>query len=474
MRRITSITSQPGGSERRLGFFGFSRPSPGGRLPGVSLLVLGYLAATGLLSGCSTHAHRLAHPRQSFYANDLETAHQQFLQLNESPQNDETVVELDLAMVELLSGNPAAAEQRLRRVRDTWDRLEQASLAEAAAALVTDDERRAYSGEDYEKLLVRVMLTLTSLMQDGVDAESYSLQTLAKQQTLLEQAQTRSGQDVSPAYCIPPIAPYLRGVLREATFRDYDDAARAYQRTAELLPDAPFVLEDIERVQRSVHSAPGHGVVYVIALVGQGPYKAEVNARATQEALLIADQILSSVSDYSVPPTLAPVKIPQIVSPPKPFDLIGVEVDGVPTSTTLPLTDLHLLASDSYATQLPQVMARAVARRVLKKGAIYAAKDQLEASSDLASLAMDAAGVLWEATESADTRCWGLLPREIQILRLELPAGSHRLTLEAITGGVPVGPGIPCDVPVANGRNTYLLSYWPDLQPIGDVLVSPP
>jgi hypothetical protein len=150
-----------------------------------------------------------------------------------------------------------------------------------------------------------------------------------------------------------------------------------------------------------------------------------------------------------------------------------VEVNGVAVATTLPITDLHQLATETYAYKLPEVMARTVARRIVKKGAVYAAKDQLEASSTIASLAMDAAGVLWEATESADTRCWGLLPREIQILRVELPAGTHQFNLEPVRGGTAVGRGVPCNVEVVDGGNTYVLSYWPDLQPIGEVLVSP-
>ena len=33
-----------------------------------------------------------------------------------------------------------------------------------------------------------------------------------------------------------------------------------------------------------------------------------------------------------------------------------------------------------------------------------------------------------ELPEAADTRCWGLLPDKIQVLRIELPAGRHRVT----------------------------------------------
>ncbi len=423
--------------------------------------------------GCATHAQRLIGPRAAFYDNRLERAADQLEKLAEKPKRDETVIQLDRALVELMRGDVGNAEHRLRDVRDRWEQLRQSSLAEEAGAWLSDDGKRAYAGEDYEQVLVRVMLTLCSLLGDGVDAESYSLQTLALQQ----QMQARLDQDESRSvanYCIPPMAPYLRGILREATWNNYDDAARAYHRTLELLPDAQFVLQDLERVTHGVHCPPNHGVVYVIALVGRGPYKVEVAQPATQEAMLIAEQLLAAVSDVSVPPTLAPVKVPQIVSPPKPFDLVGVRVDGTAATTTLPITDIHQLATQSYATQAPIVMARTVARRILKKGAVVAAKDQLQAT-ELGALAMDAAGVLWEASESADTRCWGVLPREIQITRLELPVGRHQLGLEPVTGGQPVDEGrslVDLDVEVVDGRNTYVLSYWPGLQPIGQVLVS--
>jgi uncharacterized protein len=425
--------------------------------------------------GCSTHSHRLQQPRQLFYTNQLDQAHDKLGKLSEKMfRNDKTVIELDLAMVELLSGNPAAAEQRLRDVRDRWDHLEQASAVESAASMLTDDQRKAYSGEDYEKLLVRVFLTMCSLMKDGVDAESYSLQTLDKHADLVNKAHTKWGDPVLEAYRIPPIAPYMRGLLREATLSNYDDALSAYQSAEALLPGHPTILEDIERVTTGVHSPPGHGVVYIFAMVGRGPYKVEVAAQATSDALLIADRIVSVLGKYSVPPTLAPVKVPEIESPPLPFQLVGVMVNGKPVTTTRTLTDLHLLATQTFHAKLPEVMARAVARRVVKKGAVYVAKDQLNASAPLASLAMDGLGVAWEATESADTRCWGLLPREIQMVRLELPIGTHAIALEPVNFGRPCGPPTHCTVRVEDGRNAYVLGYWPDHQPIGKVLVSNP
>ena len=425
-----------------------------------------------VLAGCSTHAQRLAQPRQLFYDNQIDSAHERLAKLAERGGRDATVVELDLAMADLVRGDPTSAEKRLREVRDKWDHLEQTSAVEGATSMLTDDQRRAYSGEDYEKLLIRTFLSLSSLMQDGVDAESYALQLLDKHEKLQLKASERWGPVASNAYTPPPIGFYVRGLLREASMGNYDDALRAYELTAQHLPDPSFVAADIQRVSHGVHSQKGNGVVYVFALVGRGPYKVEVAEQATSDALLIADRIVSAVGQYSVPPTLAPLKIPRIASPPKKFDVVSVSINNQVAGYTLPFTDLDALATTTYEAKLPEVMARAVSRRVIKKGAVYLAKDQMQAAP-LASLGMDAVGVAWEATESADTRCWGLLPREIQVLRLELPAGVHRLTFRPAVDGRLVGLPTEQVVKVTDGRNSFVMNYWPDLEPIGVTLVSP-
>lgn len=422
--------------------------------------------------GCSTHAQRLQQPRQAFYDNQLELAHAKLEKLAEKRRSrDATVISLDLAITELLQGDPASAERRLRDVRDRWDHLEQASAVESAASILTDDQSRAYSGEDYEKLLIRTFLAMASLMQDGVDAESYALQLLEKHEKLQARASERWGPAASAAYTPPAIGFYLRGLLREATFSNYDDALRAYELTQQYLPDPTFVARDIDRVTSGAHSQKGNGVLYVFALVGRGPYKVEVAEQATSDALLIADRIVSALGQYSVPPTLAPIKVPRIASPPKQFDVVSVSVGQTVAGFTLPLADLDQLARQTFDAKLPHIMARAVSRRVVKKGTVYFAKDQLNAAP-LASLGMDAVGVAWEATESADTRCWGLLPREIQVLRLELPAGTHTIALQPAADGRLIGRQANQQVQIIDGRNSFAMSYWPDLEPIGQILTS--
>ena len=80
-----------------------------------------------------------------------------------------------------------------------------------------------------------------------------------------------------------------------------------------------------------VHSRPGQGVIYVFAMVGRGPYKVEVAEQPTSDALLIADRIVSAVGPYKLPPTIAPIKIPDIVVPSSDVDSVGIRSMAIPS-----------------------------------------------------------------------------------------------------------------------------------------------
>jgi uncharacterized protein len=423
-----------------------------------------------LFLGCSTHAKRIAQPRNLFYQGELQACKESLEKLSKNSRHDRDVVNLDLATVDLLSGRAKEAEGRLKEVRDRFDHLEQNSIAEKTVSMWTDDQVRSYAGEDYEKILLRVYLSLANLMHDGIDAESYTLQIQDKHEQLAAEFASRSGKDQS-AYMPMPLGFYMRGMLREATHRDYDDAIRNYSLAAELLPECEPVRWDLFRVQGGVHSQPGHGVVYVFAMVGRGPYKVEVSEKPTSDALLIADRIVSAVGPYKLPPTIAPIKIPDIVVPYSDVDAVGVQINTHKIGPTVSLANIEQLAKATYQANRNAIVARAVARRVIKKATIVAAKDSI-GKDGLTSIGMDLAGIAWEATEGADTRCWGLLPRDIQVLRVEAPAGEHALQLCPLQGNRPVGPSQGIKVRVVDGQNTYVLCWFPDARCASQVMCS--
>ncbi len=422
-------------------------------------------------SGCSTHSKRISQPRNLFYDGQLQACRESLEKLGKSNRHDRDVVNLDLAVVDLLAGQPKQAETKLREVRDRFDHLEQDSLAEKTVSMWTDDQMRSYAGEDYEKILLRVFLSLSSLMQDGIDAESYSLQIQDKHEQLAQAFAQRNGKEASE-YRPLPLGFYMRGMLREATHRDYDDAIRNYEVASSFLPNCVPLQWDLSRARNGVHSQPGNGVVYVFAMVGRGPYKIEVAEQPTSDALLIADRIVSAVGPYKLPPTVAPIKIPDIAVPSSDVDSVGIRINGNAVGPTVSLANIEELAVTTYRANRNSVIARAVARRVIKKATVVAAKSGMGKDSGLAGIGMDLAGIAWEATEAADTRCWGLLPRDIQVLRVEAPAGDHELQLSPLLGNRPVGPAHSTPIRVINGQNTYAICWFPDSRSTSQVMCS--
>jgi hypothetical protein len=433
------------------------------------------LASLLLMSGCTTHADRLRAVRTAFYDGDLRTAEATLARELKKRQGDADVLSLEQAMVLLADGRPAETEQALRPVRDRFDYLEQKSAAEATLALLTDDQRRAYAGEDYEKVLIRAFLALANLMHGGEDAEAYSLQVIDKQTQVIQAAVEPDGKNPKAKYQQVALAPYLRAMLREETHRDFDDVRRYREMVVGWQPNFPTGQEDLQRALTGGHSVPGHGVLYVFTLVGRGPFKEQVREEPTSAAMLLADRILSMVGKQTLPPTVAAIKVPRVRQTANVVQSIGVDVDGQPHGATATITDISRMAVDQYEAVFPQVLARAVARRALKKGAVYGAKEVAGMNrGSLESLALDLAGVAWEATESADTRCWGLLPDRIQVLRVELPTGVHEIALRPLDLGLhPVGVPAARRVTIADGRNTYLLATFPNTRLVGQILASP-
>jgi len=431
-------------------------------------------ALISAVSGCATHADRLTTIREAYYGGRVGKARQIVETALSEGEEDADVLKLERAMIELAEGDPEQAERTLREVRDHFDYLEQDSAGESVLASFTDDNSLAYSGEDYERILIRCFLALSSLMHDRIDADAYALQVAEKQQQIIQAGADSEGNNPRLAYQQVALGAYIQAALSEATHTDYREAEKAIQLVASWEPNFEFAQEDLDRVRNGRHSEKGNGVLYVFGLVGEGPFKQEQAEIPTSQALLIADRILSATSEHSLPPTIAPVQVPVVVRSPNRITNLGIELDGQPAGQTATITDIGRMALEQYEAVFPQVMARAVVRRVVKKASIYAAKDLVDVDSPLAELAFDAAGSVWEASESADTRCWGLLPDQIQVLRIELPAGRHTIRLRPLAAGRPLSEGAEQQVQIADGRNAYLLANFPDSSLVGKILVSEP
>ncbi|MFK7820195.1 MAG: hypothetical protein AB8G99_15850, partial [Planctomycetaceae bacterium] len=209
------------------------------------------------LTGC--RARQTGSLRDQYFRGNLAAAESASIKLLEKPKGDANVVRLDQAVLQLLDGRPAEAEQNLRLVRDQFDHLQQKSLAEDVVSLGTDDTKRAYAGEDYERILIRAFLSLSSLFSGSGDASAYALQVVDEQQRVL--AKHYSNDNQADDFKRVAIGPYLRAAILEERFTESDDVRRSRLQVVEWEPQFEAGRIDQARAQEGNHSQPGHGVL---------------------------------------------------------------------------------------------------------------------------------------------------------------------------------------------------------------------
>ncbi len=115
-------------------------------------------------------------------------------------------------------------------------------------------------------------------------------------------------------------------------------------------------------------------MLYVIALTGVGPTKREVSEVPSSVSLLIAGEMISAFGDQTVTPNVASVKVPQLVAGLQSVSSVGVSINNRPVGRTETITDITGLALQQHAIVYPQIVARAVARRAVRKGCSSARK----------------------------------------------------------------------------------------------------
>jgi len=431
------------------------------------LIVGPILVALLVAGGCAAVGRGVQRGRMAYHLGDFESARVELAKIANSRSPAADAAKLDLAMAEIAAGNSESAIRSLRTLRDDFESKNAAAPVGEIASLVLDDNARYYRPAGYEQVMIRSMLSLCSLAVNDGDAESYALQAQMFQADLARQAESRGLASAAAIYQPLALAPYLRGVLRESTMRDYDDAIRAYQLVSHLQPTFAPAQVDIQRCAAGGHSQPGHGVLYVIALVGRGPILQEADAQTTTAALQIVSQVHSLTErDRLTLPNLVSVKVPQVAIPYSPAAAVSLDSSGVWLGATQPLVNVGAMAVAQCEAEMPWTIARAVVRRITKEVTVTQTTKAVGLNGIGAEVANFAAVNAWSLTEHADTRCWGLLPREIQVLRAELPKGTHRIGMSVVDGrGNPVGKTNFVDVALEDGKNSYLTVMASDREP---------
>ncbi|MDA0334189.1 MAG: hypothetical protein O2782_03385 [bacterium] len=381
----------------------------------------------------------------------------------EKPTGDTNLLlyRLEKGLILHYAGDWVASNAQFERAERLIDRHHTRSASREIASLVTNDALRAYSGEEYERVLIHYYRALNYLRLDDPQGALVECR-----KANLRLADFAEDAEVQLSYKNDAFLQYLTGQLFDAAgevgdaYVSYRDAAKgyaAYQQEFGLSPPAPmatdlkrttdrlgFVQEWIDVQSRwgldpgqSSVPAPGPGTVTVFAESGFVGRKGQqeislpiMDNDRTHDIWLTSDHMVHRYHDPRVQGRVQywlRVALPVFVPGRSAVAGVRLRVNEQSLRGWM-LEDLDAIATKSLQEKQDSILLRTTARALLKWIATKKAEDKDEFLGILVNL-------FGAGTEAADTRSWVSLPQAIWMARAQVPAGTTELVLEFINAG---------------------------------------
>ncbi|MDB5297597.1 MAG: hypothetical protein JWO31_3580 [Phycisphaerales bacterium] len=304
-------------------------------------------------------------------------------------------------------GSAALAEQ-------DWDAAETAFLAayevlnsvgtndggRTLGAVLVDERLRIWRGEPYERAMANFYLGLSYYARHDYDnARAAFENSLFKLRDYVD-ADKAGGSDAYRDVESNFALGYLMLGRSWQRLGQDDKARQNFERVAQLRPYLAGVAD------------PGRNARANVLLVvdfGYGPRK-------------LTDFDGAIVGLGPTPAEVGPVPPPSVLIDGRPAD-VGA-VDRPPVDLLALAQDRRWQSIDTFRT-----IKSALGTGLIGVGA-YEGLRSRNRNNQAAGLAMVGAGLLLKATSQADTRHWEMLPRTTFVLPLELPPGTHDVTVE--------------------------------------------
>ncbi len=423
----------------------------GSRRPALRGLTGALLA--GLLSACASYgdwARQLEH--------EVATGNYQgalaMVEEEGRRSRDVLLYHLNRALLLRMDGDFAASNAAFEEAKVLMEKFSTVSVSEQAGALTINDLQRSYSGEAYERVLVHLFAALNYL-ESGLPHEA---------RVEILQLDVVLGQLQAESLAAGAFARYFSGMVFEAlgemdealiayrkayqAYREYPDAALALPRQLKTdllrLTARLGLTEELARYRTEFampaparETAPARGEVILILFSGLAPLKRETRVNAVTGN---GEWVTVAIPYYEN-------RLPYVRK--------GVlEVDGVRAESE-PVEDINTLAVAALQRRAPLIMARAMARAVLKHEAVEKAGEEDEGLGFLVNVA----GVV---SERADTRSWSILPGRVYLARLALPAGAHTLQVRLQNAQGEVAGTRRLGIRLRGGEKRFLSLHWVD------------
>lgn len=332
--------------------------------------------------------------------------------------NEAVYLLLDRATTRFSAGNTEGAIADYNLAIEALDYYNQDSILDVTGQFLLEDSWGAYSGSDLEHLLARIYFAL-ALMHKGDLNNAYALLRQAEE---IQQTKKEKYAEV----------PYLSNIscngnaLGKFLFAtildqqgDVSNAAILFRQAEVLAGNKPAEINSLSENHQK------KATVVLLCHNGIVPFKisttcpASVASTLALEAIVCTQRIDPSWSSLTGIPT--PLLCQQFQSEPL-QTFVTINHITIPLS---PWFNVAQATSDELEQKRPMIVARGVARYLIRRAAVARARKQDPHLGALVDLGM----LIANANTKADTRAWSTLPSSIDLARCILPPGEHCLTI---------------------------------------------
>ncbi len=370
------------------------------------------------------------------------------------PEQKEVIASLDKGMLRRMTGKYSDSNQIFEVAKHQIEDLYGISITENIASVTVNETFRGYEGDRYEQLLLHAYMAMNYIQLGQPD--SARVEMLQANVKMMEW-----GDEPEEDAFIR----YLEGIIYES-LGEYDDALISYrkayiiykEKAGNPYPLPPVVLqEDLLRMlawQKLTDEYNAYKEEF--AMQAYRPVKPKDDSG---ELIIILNNGLAPVRSESSVYLFSPevqqnlrVAFPVYKTPRHSLYAVQAAVNESQYSLET-VEDIDALARYSLEQDMPGIMARAMARAVIKYNTQSAAQDK----GSLAGLLMTVTNIV---TERADTRSWTTLPQEIQLQRIILPVGEHDVQLQVVNAAGHIIDTINEKVVIRPKQISFMIKHW--------------
>ena len=368
-------------------------------------------------------------------------------------QND-VLACLNKGMLRRMSHDYAGSNQIFEVAKRQITSLYGISITDTATSLTINDALRDYKGARFEQILLHAYMAMNYL-QLG-DADAARVEILQADVKMMEWGE-QPDED--------PFVRYLAGMIFEA-LGEYDQALVSYRKARdsylasrlEKPLEVPLILKkDLLRLLATEGLTNEYRRLKAeLGMTDFQPASTDVNAG---EVVVILSNGLAPIKTESAVMTFSSevqghvrVAFPVYARVSSPVNRARVHNNGQSWYMET-VENIDELARHALDEDMPVIMSRAIARAVVK----YQSQKNANEQNALAGFLLTVTNL---ATERADTRSWTTLPQEIQMTRLQLPAGRQHIRIEIVNSAGRVVDTIDAGVDVLPGQLSFLTRHW--------------